>query len=47
MKKRFEHGLKAEKRELKKRPRMRVHGQSLRRPSKRAGFAIAKIKIKK
>ena len=33
---------KAEKRELKNRPRMKVHGASLRKPSKFAGLAIIK-----
>lgn len=40
MKKRIEFGLKAEKREIKKRPRMKVHGASLKRPSKYAAKAI-------
>jgi len=44
MKKRTEHGLKAEKRQLKKRPRMRVHGAGLKKPSKYAGQRLAKIK---
>jgi hypothetical protein len=38
------HNLKAERREVKKRPRMRVHGASLKRPSKHAGLAIIKKK---
>ncbi len=33
---------KAEKRAIKKRPRMKVHGASLKRPSKFAGMKIAK-----
>lgn len=44
MRKKLEFGLKAEKRELKKRPRMRVHGASLKRPSKFAGLKLAKKK---
>jgi len=44
MKKTTEHNLKAEKREIKKRPRMRVHGAALKRPSKFAGLKIAKKK---
>ena len=35
--------LKAEKREIKKRPRMKVHGATLKRPSKHGGMAIVKI----
>ncbi|MDP4000718.1 MAG: hypothetical protein Q8P83_00535 [bacterium] len=42
MKKRIEHNLKAEKRELKKRPRMRVTGASLKKTSKFAGLSIIK-----
>jgi len=42
MKKHPEYGTKAEKREQKKRPRMRVHGSALKRPSKFAGLKIAK-----
>lgn len=44
MKKQTEHNLKAERREVKKRPRMRVHGASLRKLSKFAGLKIAKKK---
>jgi len=54
MKKRTEHNLKsdlyaevstkAEKREIKKRPRMKVHGKSLKKTSKFAGLKLAKIK---
>jgi hypothetical protein len=44
MKKQTEHGLKAEKRALKNRPRMKVHGVSLKRPSKYAGLGIIKKK---
>ncbi|MBI2607273.1 MAG: hypothetical protein HYW51_00365 [Candidatus Doudnabacteria bacterium] len=44
MKKRTEHNLKAEKREIKKRPRMRLSGASLKRPSKFSGMALVKIK---
>ena len=39
-----EHNLKAERRQIKKRPRMHVSGISLKRPSKFAGLAIAKKK---
>ena len=39
-----QHNLKAERREIKKRPRMKVHGASLRKPQKFAGFKIAKKK---
>jgi hypothetical protein len=39
--------LKAERREVKKRPRMKVSGASLRAPSKHAGMAIAKKPRKK
>jgi len=52
MRKKLEYGLKsdlsagvstkAEKRELKKRPRMPVHGAALKRPSKFAGLKITK-----
>ncbi len=42
MRKKLEYGLKSEKRELKKRPRMRIHGVALKRPSKFAGLKIAK-----
>jgi hypothetical protein len=42
MRKKLEHNLKAEKREQKKRPRMKVHGQSLKRPSKFAGLSAIK-----
>lgn len=35
---------KAERRELKKRPRMRVNGASLKRPNKFAGLAVIKKK---
>jgi hypothetical protein len=42
MKKKLELGLKAEKRELKKRPRMKMSGASLRRPSKYSGLKIIK-----
>jgi hypothetical protein len=44
MKKQLEYGLKAEKRALKKRPRMKLHGQALKRPSKFAGLAAIKNK---
>lgn len=44
MKKRIEYGLKAEKREVKKRPRMKVHGAALKRASKFAAKAIVKKK---
>ncbi|MBI4049256.1 MAG: hypothetical protein HY395_00340 [Candidatus Doudnabacteria bacterium] len=47
MRKKLEHNLRAEKRELKKRPRMKVHGASLKRPSKFSGMALAKIKKRK
>jgi len=39
-----EHNLKAERREVKKRPRMKVHGASLKRTSKYAGLKLAKRK---
>lgn len=42
MRKKLEHGLKAEKRELKKRPRMKMFGASLRKPSKHSGMAVIK-----
>lgn len=35
---------KAERREFKKRPRMHVHGASLRKPNKHAGMKLAKVK---
>ncbi len=35
---------RAERREHKKRPRMAMHGQSLRRPNKFAGMKAAKKK---
>jgi hypothetical protein len=41
MRKKLEYGLKSEKRERKKRPRMRVNGVALKRPSKYAGLKIA------
>jgi hypothetical protein len=44
MKSKIEHNLKAERREVKKRPRMKVSGASLKRPSKYAGLKIAKKK---
>ena len=44
MRKITEHNLKAERRAIKKRPRMKVHGAHLKRPSKHAGMAIAKKK---
>lgn len=37
-----DHNLKAEKREIKKRPRMKMTGASLRRGSRHAGLAIIK-----
>ncbi|OGE73730.1 MAG: hypothetical protein A3I07_03430 [Candidatus Doudnabacteria bacterium RIFCSPLOWO2_02_FULL_42_9] len=40
----IENNLKAERREVKKRPRMKVHGASLKRPSKFAGLKIVKKK---
>jgi hypothetical protein len=39
-----EHNLRAEKREIKKRPRMRVRGAALKRPSRFAGLKIVKKK---
>jgi hypothetical protein len=42
MKKQAEFGLKAERRESKNRPRMHIHGQNLKRPSRHAGKAIIK-----
>lgn len=39
-----EHGLKAEKREKRKRPRMKISGASLRHRSKFAGLSVAKKK---
>jgi len=42
MKQQPEYGLKAEKRDIKNRPRMKVHGASLKKPSKHAGKAIIK-----
>jgi hypothetical protein len=39
-----EHNLKAEKREQKNRLRMKVHGASLKRPSKFSGLKAAKKK---
>jgi hypothetical protein len=46
MKKRIEsdYQTKAERREAKKRPRMKVHGASLRLPNKHAGMKLAKAK---
>jgi hypothetical protein len=44
MRKKVEFGLKAEKREIKKRPRMKMAGASLRKASKFAGLKIAKKK---
>jgi hypothetical protein len=44
MRKKTEFGLKAEKRAIKKRPRMKVHGASLKKPSKHAGLAIIRKK---
>jgi len=44
MKTKLEHNLKAERREVKKRPRMKVSGASLKRPSKFAGLSIIKKK---
>jgi hypothetical protein len=38
---------KAERRDIKKRPRMKVSGASLKIPSKRAGMAIIKKSKKK
>jgi hypothetical protein len=35
---------KAERREQKKRPRMPIHGASLKKPNSRAGFKLAKVK---
>jgi hypothetical protein len=42
MRKKADHNTKAEKREIKKRPRMKVSGVSLKQPSKRGGMAIIK-----
>ena len=39
-----EHGLKSEKREIRKRPRMKVAGASLRKRSNFAGLAAARKK---
>jgi hypothetical protein len=39
-----EHNLKSERREIRKRPRMKVSGASLKRPQKHAGLKIAKRK---
>ena len=39
-----EYPTKAKKREIKKRPRMRVHGQSLKKPAKHAGKKLASQK---
>lgn len=36
--------IKAERREQKKRPRMKVSGASLRNPNKHAGMKLAKVK---
>ncbi len=44
MKKQTDHNLKAERREIKLRPRMKVSGASLKRPSKFAGLSIIKKK---
>jgi hypothetical protein len=38
------HLTKAERRDAKKRQRMKVHGQSLKKPSKFSGLKLAKIK---
>ncbi|MBX4187412.1 MAG: hypothetical protein KW802_04155 [Candidatus Doudnabacteria bacterium] len=40
-----EHGLKAERREVKKRPRMKVSGASLKQPSKYSGLKIIKKSV--
>jgi hypothetical protein len=42
MRKKLELGTKAEKRELKKRLRMKMSGASLRKPSRHSGMAIIK-----
>jgi len=47
MRKQTEFNLKAERRETKKRPRMPIHGQSLKKPSKYAGLSAIKSKKKK
>jgi hypothetical protein len=39
-----EHNLKSERREIKKRPRMKVSGASLKRPSAFSGLKVAKKK---
>ncbi|HEX9502761.1 MAG TPA: hypothetical protein VF974_00355 [Patescibacteria group bacterium] len=44
MPKKTEHNLKAERREIKKRPRMKISGASLKHPSKFAGLKIVKKK---
>ncbi len=44
MRSKLDHNLKAERREVKKRPRMKVHGAALKRPSKFAGLKLAKKK---
>jgi len=44
MKKQVENNLKAERRDLKKRPRMKVHGAALKRASKFAAKAIVRNK---
>jgi hypothetical protein len=47
MKKTLEFGTKAERRALKKRPSMAVHGRSLKGPSKFGGLALAKNRKKR
>ncbi|MGE5298137.1 MAG: hypothetical protein ACM3KM_03165 [Acidobacteriaceae bacterium] len=42
MKKQLEHNLKAERRDLKNRPKMPVHGQNLKKTSKFAGLKLIK-----
>lgn len=45
MKREIEHNqTKAERREQKNRPRMKVSGASLRKPNKHAGLKLAKVK---
>jgi hypothetical protein len=41
MKDSLPHATRAERRELRKRPRMRVSGASLRKPNKFAGMKLA------
>jgi hypothetical protein len=47
MKKRTEYNIKAERRDISKRPRMKVHSQNLKKQSKFSGFSALKAAKKK